>query len=113
LTTAGYYRADVTPTITVLSLNSMYFDYSDNSTHGGEQTILQNWFTYELSTAKAQGRKVIITDHVYAGSRFQAEPLWKDTYNSWYFSTLRDYSDSVIIEVVGHDHFADLRYHSS
>ena len=26
---------------------------------------------------------------------------------------LRDYHDVVIIEVVGHDHYSDLRYHSS
>jgi hypothetical protein len=30
-----------------------------------------------------------------------------------YFSLLRDYHDVVIIEVVGHDHYSDLRYHSS
>lgn len=40
LTAAGYYRADVTPTLSLLSLNSMYFDYSDNSTHNGEQSLL-------------------------------------------------------------------------
>ena len=52
-------------------------------------------------------------DHVYAGSRFQAEELWHEDYNTQYFSTLRTYHEQVIIEVVGHDHFADLRYHSS
>jgi hypothetical protein len=26
---------------------------------------------------------------------------------------LRDYHDVVIIEVAGHDHYSDLRYHSS
>ena len=52
-------------------------------------------------------------DHVYAGSRFQAEVMWKDAANTQYFATLRDYHEQVVIEVVGHDHFSDLRYHSS
>jgi hypothetical protein len=60
-----------------------------------------------------EDRKVIIIDHVYAGTRYQAEKLWNTSYNTWYFDTLRTYHESVIIEIVGHDHFADLRYHSS
>jgi hypothetical protein len=39
--------------------------------------------------------------------------LWVDSYNTKFFNLLRNYSDQVIIEVYGHDHFADLRYHSS
>jgi len=39
--------------------------------------------------------------------------MWKAEANSRYFSLLRTYHEQVIIEVVGHDHFADLRYHSS
>lgn len=30
-----------------------------------------------------------------------------------YFENLRNYHEQVVIEVVGHDHYADLRYHSS
>jgi hypothetical protein len=59
------------------------------------------------------GRKVILLDHVYAGSRFQGEELNKPECAKTYFSMLRDYHDVVIIEVAGHDHFSDLRYHSS
>jgi len=51
----------------------MYFDNDDNSVHAGEQGIMQSWLTYQLQLAAAEGRKVIIIDHVYAGSRFQAE----------------------------------------
>ncbi len=51
-------------------MNSMYFAFDDNTLHGGEQTLVANWFEYQLALAKTEGRKVIITDHVYAGSRF-------------------------------------------
>lgn len=67
LTSAGYFRVDVTPTLSVLSFNSMYFDFKDNSVHAGEGQIVGNWFEQELALAKAEGRKVIITDHVYVG----------------------------------------------
>lgn len=52
-------------------------------------------------------------DHVYAGSSADTNVLWKDEANTKYFETLRDYHELVIMEVVGHDHYADLRYHSS
>jgi len=113
LTNGGYYRADISPTLSILSVNSMYFDFNDNSLHNGEQVLVNNWFEYELSLAKTEGRKVIITAHVYAGSRYGAEELWHDTYLVEYFENLRNYHDQVVIEVVGHDHYADLRYHSS
>ena len=45
---AGYYRADVSSNVSVLSLNSMYFDNDDNSVHAGEQGIMQSWLTYQL-----------------------------------------------------------------
>ena len=40
----GYYRADVTEEITVLSLNSMYMDAADTSAHGHEQSTESDWF---------------------------------------------------------------------
>lgn len=50
---------------------------------------------------------------MYAGTRWQAKQLWYDADNCWYFQLLRDYADVIAIEVVGHDHYSDLRYHSS
>ena len=87
--------------------------FTDVSTHAGEADLILNWLEYQLNLAQTEGRKVIISDHVYAGSRFGAEQLWKTEYNTEYFNLLRNYHDQVIIEVYGHDHFADLRYHSS
>lgn len=110
---AGYYRADPTPDITVLSINSMYMYADDLSTHAGEDQTEDAWFEYQLSLARLEGRKVIIIDHVYAGTRHNGEKLWDDAPNQRYFNVLRDYADIVIIEVVGHDHLSDLRYHSS
>jgi predicted phosphodiesterase len=73
LLSAGYYRADISPKVTLLSLNSMYMDAADLSTHGGEAETILSWLQYQLTLAQQDGRKVIISDHVYAGTRFQAE----------------------------------------
>lgn len=67
---AGYYRADISADVSVLSINSMYMDYEDDSEHDGEQELMGNWFNYQLSLAQLEQRKVIIIDHVYAGSRW-------------------------------------------
>ena len=36
-----------------------------------------------------------------------------ETYSERYFQILRTFKDQIVIEVFGHDHYADLRYHSS
>ncbi len=40
-----------------------------------------DWFDAELALAKAEGRKVIIMDHVYAGSSNDTPYPWYDNYN--------------------------------
>lgn len=94
-------------------MNSMYMDALDLSTHNGEADLILTWLAAQLALAKEEGRKVIIIDHVYAGSNFEPPKLWYDDYNTRFFDILRTYHNQVIIEVYGHDHYADLRYHSS
>ena len=113
LLAAGYYRADITPHVTLLSINSMYVDAEATETHDGEADIISNWFPYQLQLARAEGRKVLIMDHVYAGASGKNEVMWVEDANTQYFKNLRDYHDVVIMEVVGHEHYGDLRYHSS
>jgi hypothetical protein len=38
--------------------------------------------------------------------------LWLDEYSEKYFNLTAQYHDRIIIEVFGHDHYGDLRYHS-
>jgi len=72
-----------------------------------------DWFEQELLSARSESRGVIITTHVYVGTRYSGEDLWESEATTEYFRILREYRDVVIIEVTGHDHFADLRYHST
>ena len=39
--------------------------------------------------------------------------LWTDDDTTTYFDLISKYSDKIIIEVVGHDHYSDLRYHDN
>ena len=66
-----------------------------------------------MISASTSNRKFIIAGHIYAGARYHASQLWHEANAERYFQILRDNADAVIIEVFAHDHFADLRYHSS
>ena len=50
---------------------------------------------------------------MYVGVRYKDTEMWNDKYVLNYLQTLRTYADQVVIEVSGHDHYADFRYHSS
>ena len=39
--------------------------------------------------------------------------MWFDEPNKAYFDMIEKHRDRIIIEIVGHDHFADLRYNTS
>ena len=39
--------------------------------------------------------------------------MWHPRFAERYFQIIRDYHDAIVIEVAAHDHYADLRYHSS
>ena len=68
---AGYYRADVSDTVSVLVLNNEYFDKdSDDSIYGSEPSEQLDWLEAQLSAAQSEGRKFIIAGHVYAGIRY-------------------------------------------
>jgi len=109
----AYYRADVTDNITVLSLNSMYFDAKNQQLQPTVASNIMSFVEAQLELAQNESRKVIIMDHVYAGSSNDTPVPWFENYNEWYFTTLRNYADTILIEIFGHDHISDLRFHSS
>lgn len=47
--------------------------------------------------------------HVYPGARYKGFQLWSDKPNRVFFDILERNKDKIIIELAGHDHFADLR----
>ena len=111
---AGYYRVDVTDTISVLSLSDEYMDIDDDdSYHGDEANEQLDWLEAQLLSSSTTGRKFILAGHVYAGARYHGNDQWHSEFASRYFQILRDNPDAVIIEVFAHDHYGDLRYHSS
>jgi hypothetical protein len=62
-------------------------------------------------------RKFILTCHVYFGVKFEEglKKQWTDIKDFYYrrrfLSILVRYVDKIIIQINGHDHHADLRYH--
>ena len=110
----GYYRVDIDENISILALNSQYYDLDDETQYqGNESSLMLDWLEENLAAGAKSGRKFIITDHVYAGSRYHANDLWHTDPTSRYFQILLEYASQIAIEIVGHDHIADLRYHTS
>lgn len=110
----GYYKVDIDENLSVLVLNSQYYDIDDETQYqADESTQMLDWLEYNLADGVQSGRKFIISDHVYAGARYHANDLWHSDPTSRYFQILLKYAAQIVIEVVGHDHIADLRYHTS
>jgi hypothetical protein len=108
----AYYRVDVNDKVSVLALNTMYWGF-DNDLHveGQEGEDMMAWIQDQFDNAGT--RKFILTSHIYAGTRYNKEDLLKLDKANAYFKLIRDNHDKVIFESFGHDHYADLRYHSS
>ena len=55
--------------------------------------------------------------HIFAGAytvrdndkKLAAIQHWKTEWSDSYFDLMEDYKDTIIIEIAGHDHWADLR----
>ena len=110
----GYYRYDVNENLSVLVLNAQYVDDKDEKKYqDSEGDKMLDWLELNLADGAKSGRKFILTDHVYPGTRFFEEKMWHGDYTQRYFELLRNYADQVVLEVAGHEHITDIRYHSS
>ena len=73
----GYYRVDISDSLSVLVLNSQYMDYDDEESYqGNERDVMFDWLDGNLKAAANSGRKFIISDHVYDGSRYHGPSMW-------------------------------------
>ena len=72
--TAGFYRVDLSETLSVLVLNAQYFEL-DNETEyqANEGTQILDWLEDNFVKNVGSDRKFIILDHVYAGARFKSQ----------------------------------------
>jgi 3',5'-cyclic AMP phosphodiesterase CpdA len=76
----GYYRVDLSKSVSVLALNTLYYnkknDPTQMTTEGADQF---NWLTEQLANAE-DSRKFILTSHIYPGSKYvqKEKELWND-----------------------------------
>ena len=77
----GYYRVDLTDDLSVISLNTLYYDSERSSElDSGRRGIEQmNWLRDQLS--EDSKRKFILTSHVYAGTRYESFLMWNSLPN--------------------------------
>lgn len=90
----GFYRYDLSSTVAVLVLDTMYYLIdNDQSPEGSVPQGQFDWLKSELELAKGTSTKFIIAFHVYAGARYKYNNMWTDSMTSEYIQILRDFSD--------------------
>ena len=107
----GFYRVDLNEKLTLLALNTLYYD-AKRDPHIASGSGVQQMFWMKNILAEENDRKYIIMMHVYPGVRTKAEQMWNHYPTRLYFDILKEYSDKIILEVGGHDHVTSLRYHT-
>jgi hypothetical protein len=114
----GYYRIDLSPKLSVLALNTVYYlEKNKGFAEQGKVPMEQlEWLESNLWNSEPD-RKFILTCHIYFGVKFEdtLKPLWTNAsdfyYRQKFLSIVVRYVDKIIIQINGHDHHADLRYH--
>lgn len=92
----------------------MYLNKKNNpANQGSEGTDMLAWLKLQLSTNPQ--RKFIISSHIYGGAKYdqKAKNTFTPEDNAAYFQIISDYRDHIVLESFAHDHYADIRYHSS
>ena len=64
----GYYTVDLVGNLTLMSMNTMYFNNAASLEYIGDTVVThQNWINTQLT----RDRNFILIDHIYAGARFK------------------------------------------
>ena len=76
----GYYRVDLTDDISVLTLNTLYYDSERSSDlesgpHGATELA---WLRQQLEDDSNRSRKFILTSHIYPGARYDSFALFRE-----------------------------------
>ena len=118
----GWYRADLVPDkLSLLTFNSLQFNYKQEPNVTSEKHAELDWLEHQLRTA-SQSHKFLIMMHIYetAGwwpdddkQTFGANNWFEDEFQNRFVKILENHADKILLEVTGHDHLSDLRYHSA
>lgn len=104
LQTYGWYTTVLSPTLSILSINTNYWaTYNDNSAAEGIGELQFQWFTGVLTNASAAGRNVWILGHIPP-----QDGSWKHGYYTRYRSILSRFPATVTAAFFGHTHVDQL-----
>ena len=110
----GYYRVDYSDSLSIFSLNTVYFSKKNDETNDPSTADDQiNWLKAQLENIKANepSRKVIITYHIIPGYKYNggAARMWNDTYAVEFDQIVQQYNDIITTVVAAHTHSNSLR----
>jgi hypothetical protein len=105
----GFYRYDLNDAISVLSLNTIYFNLKNTEDLDGASLMLA-WLKSQLANATEE-KRFIIQMHIFPGLFYLTEiqTFWYDNFLEEFLSTVHEYQQKIIFITGAHIHFADLR----
>ena len=71
-----------------------------------------SWLNEELRSGTSNGRKFILSSHIYPGAVYENK-VFDNFYLNYtidYLAIHLKYKDNILLEVYGHDHIGDIRY---
>jgi sphingomyelin phosphodiesterase len=108
LTYGGYYQMQVSPSLRIISINTLYYDmfnfwllFYPNGTDFADQW---KWLQNSLADAQSKGQNVWIIGHIYPGN-YQGTP----GFSHGYAQLMKQYQDTITGHFYGHSHQDEFR----
>lgn len=106
----GFYRWDFSDQLSLLSINSIFMNYRDQTNDEAEQAQLE-WLKKQLSEDNTPDRKFLIQMHIPPGMWYFKwdEQFWKSKSQDIFLDILSRYQDRLSFVLGGHVHSAEIR----
>lgn len=109
----GYYKADISEDLSVIVLNTLYFNVDNNANNDPDAAEEQlSWFEKQLDAIKKKNTKTIISYHIFSGINYYngIDIFLNKTSNQRIQNLFYQYKDHIILIVGAHIHMNGFRF---
>lgn len=118
----GYFTTLLDKDLSVISLDTLYFDSDNDQQDKQEQADQLLWMSKLLKNPPTKNHKWIITSHIYETAKFNGadneehqgfDANWyQNGVQAEYYKLMYEHRDDILFTIAGHDHLSDIRSHS-
>lgn len=108
----GFFARRVSPTLTVISLNTLIYSSSHFPATGQADPLGQLvWLKSQLNDAQVNNIQVYIAGHIPpAVGSYRHSQLWNDQYLDQYYTLIREFQSTILAHCFGHLHADEFRF---